>query len=245
MSSSLEAKGSPPSVAARFETTHWSLVLKAGQDADEALLKLCRAYWPPLYSYARRRGHAVHEAQDLTQGFFAHILENRGITTVAPSKGRFRSFLLVSLKHFLDNEWHKQRAQKRGGKEVFISWDQLNPQERDAIEPSDHLSPERSFDRRWALTLLDRVVNRLRKECVAARKGPLFETLKDYLTGDSPAKSYRQIGVELGLSEGAVKVSVHRLRRRFGELVREQIERTVANPADVDDEIRQLFAALE
>ena len=236
--------GDSHSNAARFETTHWSVVLKAGQGAEEALLKLCRIYWPPLYCYARRRGHPIHEAQDLTQGFFQHILEKRGFTSVAPWKGRFRSFLLVSLRHFLDNEWHKQRALKRGGQKPFISWDDLSPRDREALEPCDQLTPERLFDRRWALTLLERVMNQLRKECLAARKGELFETLKDYLTSDTAGKSYQQLATELAMSEGAVKVSIHRLRRRFGELVREQIERTVANPKEVDDELRELFAAL-
>jgi RNA polymerase sigma-70 factor (ECF subfamily) len=232
------------SIGARFETTHWSVVLKAGQGAEEALLRLCRIYWTPLYCYARRRGHPIDEAQDLTQGFFAHILEKRGLMSVGPRKGRFRSFLLVSLRHFLDNEWHKQRALKRGGHEAPISWDDLSPRDREALEPCDHLTPERIFDRRWALTLLERVMRQLRTECLAARKGEIFEALKDYLTGDTAGKSYQQLATELGMSEGAVKVSVHRLRRRFGELVREQIERTVANPKEVDDEIRELFEAL-
>src|SRR2546423_5692957 len=146
-----QSEGSPTG-AVRFETTHWSVVLKAGQGAEEALVKLCRIYWMPLYAYTRRRGHGVHEAQDLTQGFFAHVLENRGLTSVAPYKGRFRSFLLVSLKHYLDNEWHKQRTLKRGGAQVFISWDELQPNDREAIEPSDDSSPEKMFDRDWALT---------------------------------------------------------------------------------------------
>jgi len=229
---------------ARFETTHWSVVLRAGQGAEEALAKLCRIYWLPLYAYTRRRGHAVHEAQDLTQTFFAHLLENRGLTSVAPSKGRFRSFLLVSLKHFLDNEWHKTHALKRGGAHVFVSWDELNAEDRESFEPSDHVTPERIFNRRWALMLLERVMNQLRNECIAARKGELFEKLKDYLTGDKAGKPYQEIAAELNMSEGALKVTVHRLRRRFGELVRAQVERTVANPEEIDDEIRELFAAL-
>lgn len=229
--------------AARFQTTHWSVVLKAGQGAEEALVKLCRVYWLPLYRFSRRRGHPVHEAQDLTQEFFAHILANRGFASVAPSRGRFRSFLLVALKHFLDNEWHKSRALKRGGGQHVISWDELSSGERDSFEPVIDGLPEKSFDREWALTLLTRVMQQLEKECVAAGKGALFNALKDYLTevGD---RSYRELAAELGLTEGTVKVSVHRLRRRFGELVREQVEKTVANPDEVDDEIRDLFAAL-
>ena len=230
--------------AARFGTTQWSVVLKAGQGAEEALVKLCKVYWPPLYAYSRRHGHAVHEAQDLTQAFFAHLLENRGLASVAPSKGRFRSFLLASLRHFLDNEWHKAHTLKRGGQQVFISWDELKPEERGALEPCDHLTPEKMFNRRWALMLLERVMNQLRNECMAARKGEVFERLRDYLTGDNAGRPYHEIAAELNMSEGAVKVTVHRLRRRFGELVRGQIERTVANPDEVDDEIRQLFSAL-
>ena len=228
--------------AARFQTTHWSVVLKAGQGAEEALLKLCRNYWLPLYRFSRRRGHPVHEAQDLTQDFFAHILANRAFASVAPCRGRFRSFLLVALKHFLDNEWHKSRALKRGGGRQLISWEELSSGDRDLLEPFTEV-PEKTFDREWALTLLERVMKQLEKECVAAGKAELFVTLKDYLT-DSGDRSYRDLAAQLNLSEGAVKVSVHRLRRRFGELVREQVEKTVANPDDIDDEIRELFAAL-
>jgi RNA polymerase sigma factor (sigma-70 family) len=239
-----EPSNLPASQGARFGTTQWSVVLKAGQGAEEALLKLCKLYWPPLYSFVRRRGHPVHEAQDLTQAFFAHVLEKRALGTVAPMKGRFRSFLLVSLRHFLDNEWHKAQTLKRGGRETFISWEELRPSDRDALGPSDEMTPEKLFNRRWALMLLERVMNRLRNECIAARKGELFESLKEYLTGDRAGKSYQQIAAELGMTEGAVKVTVHRLRRRFGELVREQIGQTVERPEEVNEEIRELFAAL-
>ena len=194
----------PATGAARFGTTQWSVVLKAGQGAEEALVKLCKLYWPPLYAYTRRRGHAVHEAQDLTQAFFAHLLENRGFAEVAPSKGRFRSFLLISLKHFLDNEWHKRHTLKRGGQHVFVSWDELKSQDRESLEPCDHLTPEKIFNRRWALMLLERVMNQLQRECTAAQKGELFEQLKDCLTGERAGKSYREIATELGMSEGAV-----------------------------------------
>ncbi|PYL01635.1 MAG: RNA polymerase subunit sigma-24 [Verrucomicrobia bacterium] len=231
--------------SARFGTTHWTVVLNASQGAEEALVRLCRIYWPPLYAYIRRRGHAVHEAQDLTQAFFAHLFEKRALAAVAPSKGRFRSFLLVSLKHFLDNEWHKTHTLKRGGQQLFISWEDLKPEDRESIDPSDHLTPERIFNRRWALMLLERVMIQLRNECVAARKGELFETLKHHLTGEPGGESYQELAARLNVSEGAVKVTVHRLRRRFGELVRAQIARTLDRPEEIDDEIRQLFAALE
>ncbi len=244
MLSSPERSGPPASKAARFGTTQWSIVLKAGQGAEAALLRLCQIYWPPLYTFIRRRGHAVHEAQDLTQTFFVHLLENDSLRTVAPTKGRFRSFLLISVKHFLANEWHKGHAVRRGGKYVMISWDEMRPEDRDLQGPSDSMTPEKVFTRRWALMLLERVMNRLRSECAAARKAELFEKLKDYLTGDAQGKSYRQIAAELGLTEAAVKVTVYRLRRRFGELVREQIAQTVESPEEIDDEIRELFAAL-
>jgi RNA polymerase sigma-70 factor (ECF subfamily) len=230
--------------AAHFATTQWSVVLRAGQGADEALLKLCRIYWMPLYAYTRRRGHPFQEAQDLTQGFFAHVLENRSFENVVPEKGRFRSFLLVALKHYLNNEWHKQLTLKRGGAQVFVAWEELQEHERELAERADGLSPEKAFDREWALTLLDRVMKQLRKESAAARKGEVFEKLQDYLTGEAGGKPYQQVASELNTTEGAVKISVHRLRRRFGELVREQIERTVASPEEIDDEIRALFAAL-
>jgi RNA polymerase sigma-70 factor (ECF subfamily) len=180
----------------------------------------------------------------LTQGFFAHLLQNHGLAGVAPSKGRFRSFLLASLKHFLDNEWHKTRTLKRGGQHLFISWDELNPEQRECLEPFDQLTPEKMFNRRWALLLLERVMNQLRDECAAAGKADLFERLKDYLAGEKGGKSYQALAAELNMSEGAVKVTVHRLRRRFGCLVRAQIERTVASPDEIDDEIRELFVAL-
>src|SRR3954464_3562802 len=234
----------PPSKAARFGTTQWSMVLKAGQGAEEALLRLCQIYWPPLYAFIRRRGHAVHEAQDLTQAFFAHVLEHQALGQVGPAKGRFRSFLLVSLQNFLDNEWHKAHTLKRGGRQIIISWEELKPHEREALGSRDGMTPEKLFNRRWALMLLERVMNRLHTECDAARKAELFDHLKDYLTGDGGAKSYQQLAKELNTTEGAIKVTIHRLRRRFGELLREQISRTVDDPAEVDGEIRELFAAL-
>jgi RNA polymerase sigma factor (sigma-70 family) len=230
--------------AARFQTTHWSVILRAGQGAEEALLRLCRNYWTPLYAYTRRRGHPAHEAEDLTQSFFAHVLENRGFATVAPSKGRFRTFLLVSLKHFLDNEARKDRALKRGGDRFFVSWDALPPGARDAVEPFEQLPPEKLYDRQWALTLVSRVMKQLQKEYDAARKREVFDCLKGSLTGEAGTTSYQEIARELNMTEGAVKVSAHRLRRRFGELLREQIGRTVSDPGEIHDELREILAAL-
>jgi len=234
----------PASKVARFGTTQWSMVLKAGRGAEEALLRLCQIYWPPLYAFIRRRGHAVHEAQDLTQAFFAHVLQHHALEQVGPAKGRFRSFLLVSLQNFLDNEWQKAHAIKRGGKQLIVSWDDLKPHEREALGPREGMTPEKAFNRRWALMLLERVMSRLQTECAAARKADLFEHLKDYLTGDAGEKSYQQLARELNTTEGTIKVTIHRLRRRFGELVREQVSQTVESPTEVDEEIRELFAAL-
>jgi RNA polymerase sigma-70 factor (ECF subfamily) len=231
--------------AARFQTTQWSVVLKAGEGAEEALLRLCRSYWTPLYAFSRRRGLSSHEAEDVTQSFFAHLLEHRSFTSVAPTKGKFRSFLLVSLKHFLDNEWRKDRALKRGGGRSFVSWEEMAPRDREIADPSSaELPAEKLFDREWALALLERVMKQLEKECAVARKAELFERLKETLTAEGEDGLYRQIAADLNMSEGAVRVSAHRLRRRFGDLLREQIGKTVADPAEIDAEIRELFAVL-
>jgi RNA polymerase sigma-70 factor (ECF subfamily) len=244
MSRSQSSNERTRSGAARFQTTQWSVILRAGQGAEEALVRLCRNYWTPLYAYARRRGNSAHEAEDLTQSFFAHVLENRSFAGVAPSKGRFRTFLLVSLKNFLENEARKDRAQKRGGQQRIISFEDLPEGARDVPAVNEQLPPEKLYDREWALTLVSRVIKQLQKECEAARKGALFDRLKSTLTGETSEHSYEQIAEELGLSEGAVKVSAHRLRRRFGELLREQVERTVSNPTEVEDELREILAAL-
>ena len=230
--------------AARFQTTQWSVILRAEQGAEEALVHLCRNYWTPLYAFARRRGNSAHEAEDLTQGFFAHILENRRFAGVAPSKGRFRTFLLVSLKNFLDNENRRERALKRGGGRFIISWDDLPSGVRDAISPDESLTPEKAYDREWALTLVSRVIKQLQKECEAARKTELFDCLKSTLTGGASEESYQQLASRLKMTEGAVKVSAHRLRRRFGELLRDQVRRTVSDPSEVEDELREILAAL-
>ncbi|HUS35309.1 MAG TPA: sigma-70 family RNA polymerase sigma factor [Verrucomicrobiae bacterium] len=243
----LPSTGSPDrtrSGAARFQTTQWSVIMRAGQGAEEALVRLCRNYWTPLYAYARRRGNSAPEAEDLTQSFFAHILEHRSFANVAPAKGRFRTFLLVSLKNFIENESRRDRAQKRGGGRFIISWEDLPPGAREIAAPDEQLSPEKLYDREWALTLVSRVLKQLQKECEAARKSELFERLKGGLTGQTGEQSYKQIAAELKMSEGSVKVSAHRLRRRFGELLREQVERTVSDPAQVEDELREILSAL-
>ena len=232
----------------RFLPTHWTVVLAAGSrdstEARDALEKLCRTYWPPIYAFIRRQGHNPHDAQDLTQGFFARVLEKNYISAADRTKGRFRSFLLGTLKHFLANEWDRTNAQKRGGGQVLIPLDAATEETSCGFEPADQLTAEKIFERRWALTLLDQVLRRLRSEYVADGKEPLFEQLKHTLTEASRALPYAQIAAQLNTSEGAIKVAVHRLRQRYRELLRAEIASTVAGPEEVDDEIRNLFAAL-
>jgi RNA polymerase sigma-70 factor (ECF subfamily) len=238
----------PPTAAAEFLSTHWSLVLAAGDDtsprATEALEQLCRAYWYPLYAYVRRRNFSAHEAQDLTQEFFARLLRNRELPKAGPEKGRFRFFLLLRLKHFLINEWERLRAEKRGGGRSALSLDELTAEQRYALEPSDSMTPDRIFERRWAITLLENVLRRLREEWHAAGKEIHFETLKVFLSAESWLPAHAEIGARLGLSEGAVKVAVHRLRERYRALIRDEIAQTVASPAEVDDELRHLLDVL-
>ncbi|MBM3891070.1 MAG: RNA polymerase sigma factor, partial [Verrucomicrobia bacterium] len=199
--------------AGAFLTTHWSVVLRAGRSdstrARDALAQLCEAYWYPLYAYVRRRGHSPHDAQDLTQEFFARILERHDIARASPERGRFRSFLLASLNHFLANEWDKARAKKRGGGQTLLRLDDKDAEGRYAIEPADDAAPDKLFERRWALTLLERVLARLREEFVTAGKTKLFERLKGFMTSEGGDTNYAQAGAELGMTEGNVKVAVH------------------------------------
>lgn len=231
-----------------FATTHWSVVLQAGQDhspqAAEALESLCQAYWYPLYAFVRRQGHGPHDAQDLTQEFFSRFLALKYLRLADRNRGRFRTFLLTSLKHFLINEWNKANREKRGGGQHFISLDADQTEIRFRAEPADERSPDKAFERRWAMVLLDRVLDQLQTEFAAAGRGQLFDELKSTLTGQDHESSYAEIGQRLGMTEGNVKVSVHRLRRSFRELLREEIARTVEDSASVDEEMRDLFAAL-
>ncbi len=234
--------------AREFTTTHWSAVLLAGGDtsaeADRALEDLCRTYWYPLYAYVRRQGRSADDAQDLTQEFFARLLERKHLRLADPDRGRFRTFLLSSLKNFLINEWERARAAKRGGTSVTFSLDQQDADGRYLAEPADGLTPERIYEKRWAVTLLERVLASLREKYVAQDKALLFETLKPYVCGDAMADGYDEIAARLGMSAGAVRVAMHRLREAYRELLRAEVSRTVGTPADVDQELRHLAAAL-
>jgi RNA polymerase sigma factor (sigma-70 family) len=240
--------GVGPSSRPAFVTTHWSLVVSAGRNdtphARNALEKLCRSYWFPIYAFVRRQGHSPHDSQDLTQEFFARVLGKNYFADADPSKGRFRSFLLAALKHFLANEWDRARAQKRGGGQVLIPIDVAAAETSGGFEPADHVTAEKIFERRWALTLLEQVLGRLRAEYVREERENLFEQLKPTLTEASRTVGYAEIATRLGTTEGAVKVAVHRLRQRYREVLRAEIADTVANPGEVEDEIRNLFAAL-
>jgi RNA polymerase sigma-70 factor (ECF subfamily) len=210
--------------------------------ARAALAKLCEAYWYPLYAFVRRQGHSVHDAQDLTQKFFSRLLAKGWLSSVDREHGKFRSWLLASMKHFLANEWDRAKAIKRGGQATFVPFDADSAEMRYRYEPADPSSPERLFDRRWALTLLDRVLDRLRDEMTEAGKLAQFDALKGTLAGEKTP--YAEIAVALNSTKGAVKVAVHRLRERYRELLRNEIAETVASSEELDEELRHLFAAL-
>ena len=231
-----------------FATTHWSLVVAAKPDeasqtrVRKALEELCRAYWYPLYAFVRHRGYSSDDAQDLTQSFFVRIIETGGFASADPERGRFRSYLLGAIKHFLANEWHRARAQKRGGGATIIELDALDPEARYALESAQSTDPDAGFDLEWAQESIARALDKLRADSQADGKGELFEALKGSLTGDEPARS--ETAARLGMTEGAVKVAVHRLRQRYRELLRTEIAQTVTDPSDIDDEMRHLVAAL-
>jgi RNA polymerase sigma factor (sigma-70 family) len=231
-----------------FATTRWSIVLAAGARqspvGSQALATLCESYWYPLYAYVRRRGLDPHEAQDLTQEFFAHLLDSEAVGIATPERGRFRSFLLGSLQNFLANHWRKENAQKRGGGKAVLSLDLAAGEQRYIAEPAHELTPEKVYERRWALTLLQQVVETLAAEYVADGKGELFDNLKAYLGGNLDGLPYAELAAKTGMSVGSIKVAVHRLRRRCGDVLREQIAQTVADPSGVDQELKDLFAAL-
>ncbi len=208
------------------------------------MAQLCRTYWYPLYVYVRRKGYNVHDAQDLTQEFFARLLGKDYLRAVDRTKGKFRSFLLAALEHFLANEWRNARAQKRGGQFSFISLDDTAAEQQYLQVSASNLSPEKLFEQQWATTLLEQVLVRLREEFVGASKEALFEELKVYLTGEKRAVSYAELALKLGTTDGALKMAVSRMRQRYGELLRAEIRNTVSSPEAVDEELRALFAAL-
>jgi RNA polymerase sigma-70 factor (ECF subfamily) len=231
-----------------FATTHWSLVLAAGQgasaDAQEALAALCQSYWYPLYAYVRRQGHQPDDAQDLTQAFFARLLEKHYLQSADPERGRFRSFLLTAFKRFVSKERDRERTKRRGGGRKPLSLDFEAGEKRYGLEPAHEVTAEKIYERSWALTLLDRVLARLQDEFDQAGKQQAFNCLKAYLAGEAGTPSYQVAAAELQTTERAVKVAVHRLRHRYRDLVREELAQTVAGPEDVDEELRDLFAVL-
>jgi RNA polymerase sigma factor (sigma-70 family) len=231
-----------------FVTTHWSVVLSAaGSDsatARQALAKLCQTYWYPLYAYVRRRGFSPPDAEDMTQEFFARFLEHGWVANADPEKGRFRSFLLSAMSHFLANEWDKARAQKRGGGATLLPLEFNTAETRYSREPADNVTPEQEFERHWALALLATVTRRLQADYEQDGKAELFEALHPCLIGDRSSQPYAELGRRLALTEGAVKAAVHRLRQRYRQLLREEIAQTVAEPGGVEDELRHLVAVL-
>ena len=231
-----------------FVTTHWSVVLTAqghSAAADEALEKLCRTYWWPLYGFARRNGCNPEEAQDLTQGFFAMLLERRDLDVVRREKGRLRSYLLVSLKNFLGKTRRREMAVKRGEGRALVPLGELLARERADLEPADTLTADRIYDRRWALTLLEQVLARLETEYRAAGNEKLFEHLKELLSDEPGRRSQAEIAVEMDMTENAVKQAFHRLRQRYRQLLRDEIAQTVAVPGDVEDELRHFISVLQ
>lgn len=230
-----------------FTTTQWSMVLYAGDSKHpsgrEALETLCQGYWYPVYSYIRHRGYDKNSTEDLTQSFFAQLLEKRSLKAADPERGRFRSFLLTSVRNFLSDSRDKEQAQKRGGDRHFIPLD-FSETENLKQEAADGITPEAVFERQWAISVLAEVFRRLRQEAIEARALERFERLEGFLTGELEGTRQSQVAVEVGMSAKALRVAIHRLRKRFGMLLREQVAQTVSDPGQVDEEIRFLLTAL-
>lgn len=237
-----------PRSDARFTTTHWTVVLAAGSPDSsrcrEALAALCETYWYPLYAYLRRRGYSPDQAEDHVQGFVAYLLEKGVVERADPRCGKFRSFLLGTLKHFVSGERDRAGAQKRGGGRPLLTLDVREAEKQYAIEPAEQLSPDRLFQRQWALTVLNRTMTRLKAEWAGRDREAVFVALRIYLTREDDSISYREASVQLGMSEGAVKAAVHRLRQRYRVLLYEEIGETVTSRAQVDEEINDLFKAV-
>ncbi len=231
-----------------FVTTHWSVVLAAGQPhapgSVRALEDLCRTYWYPVFGFIRRQGYSLHDAQDLTQGFFAHFLEKDLVGLADRQKGKFRSFLLAALNHFLGDQRDRATALKRGGSKIIISLEEQIAEGGWALEPATHLSPEKEYEKLWAVTVLRQALNRLRQENEQAGRGQTFEALKAFLEGEARSGDYATAAAKLGISANNVAVAVHRLRQRYRELARAEIANTVASAEEIDEELRHLFAVL-
>ena len=231
-----------------FATTQWSVVRAAGtgrsEEAQDALAQLCRDYWHPIFVYVRRRGYGPDEAQDLTQEFFAQLIEKNHLRLADHRKGRFRSFLLATLHYFLAREWSRAHRQKRGGEYRFVSLDQPWSEDGPAFEPADCDTPEKRFQQQWALTVLKQTMNALHSECAAAGKAGLFNAVKHVLSGERDGATYSSIAALLSMTESSLRVAVHRLRHRYGELLRAEIGRTVDSPEEVDGELRYLIQVL-
>jgi RNA polymerase sigma-70 factor (ECF subfamily) len=244
-----ELTGSPlrKKEAAQFTTTHWSVVVEAQGEssaAQEALEKLCRIYWRPIYSFVQRQGTGSYEAEDLTQAFFADLLEHRSLTAVRKEKGRFRSYLLGALKYFLADERRRTMAIKRGKGQRLIPLEELSTDERTAVEPADPVTAELIYERRWASTVLERVLGLLKNEYVAADNTRLFDSLKQLLPDEPGAPSQAEIAGQLGMTDNAIRQAFYRFRQRYQSLLREEIAQTVATPGDIEDELRHLIAVV-
>lgn len=238
----MSGKDNPPAGKGAFETTRWTMVFAAGRAEDAkarmAMEELCRTYWYPLYAYVRRRGHSKEDAEDLTQGFFARLIAKNDLDGLSPERGRFRAFLLAAMKHFMANEWDKTQRQKRGGGATLLSLDCRDAEERYRIEPAHHLSPDKLYDRAWAVTLLERVVQKLES---ANSGNASFGKLKPCLTAEKHSINHVEVAVELGMSEGAVRVAMHRLRRQYRELLRQEIKETLEDPDQFEEELQALY----
>ncbi len=244
-----EAKDAPGAVGQPlFATTHWSVVLAAGQEdtpqSAAALEQLCRTYWYPLYVYVRRRGYGVEDAQDLTQQFFAGFLEKKTFSVADPARGRFRTFLLKSLQHFLADDWRRTHRAKRGGGAFELSLDGATAATRYAAALMDTMTPERAYEERWAMTLLEQVLARMREDYGRAGKARLFEALQDFLWGPDVAVSYGALATELAMTEGALRVAVHRLREHYRDRLRAEVAHTVSDSSEVDAELHHLISVI-
>ncbi len=248
MAPSSPVRGQSITVLGTFHTTHWTVVLAArsreGVAAQEALASLCSTYWYPLYAFIRRQGSTPHEAEDLTQEFFFRFLQRHALESVQPAAGKFRSFLLVCLKNFLANERERSQAQRRGGGQPVISLDAAEAETRYSVEPVDRLTPEAVFERQWAFAVLEQTMTELRREYAGDEKRALFQDLQGFLPSGQGNVSRADLAAKRGVSVGAIDVAVHRLRQRFGVLLREQVAQTVSSEAEVEEEIRYLISVI-